>query len=172
LHFVTGEMPLTEAERRMSGSIEQKLSEMGITLPEAPKPVASYLGFVQHGDLVIVSGQLPFKEGALMHTGLLGRDVSTEDAALAARQCAINLLSQVKAACGGDLERIVRCLRLGGFVASTADYTDQPKVVNGASDFIGEALGDRGLHARAAVGVASLPLNACVEVEGMFAIKA
>ena len=155
----------------MSINIEQKLSELGVVIPEAPKPVASYLGFVQHGDLLIVSGQLPFKDGGLTHTGLLGRDVSIEDGAIAARQCAINLLAQVKAACEGDLERIVRCIRLGGFVASMPDFTDHPKIVNGASDFIGQVLGDRGLHARAAVGVAALPLNACVDVEGMFAIR-
>jgi enamine deaminase RidA (YjgF/YER057c/UK114 family) len=155
----------------MSGKIEQKLSELGIVIPEAPKPVASYLGFVRHGDLLVVSGQLPFKDGELTHTGLLGRDVSIEEGAIAARQCAINLLAQVKAACEGDLERIVRCIRLGGFVASMPDFTDHPKIVNGASDFIGQVLGDRGLHARAAVGVAALPLNACVEVEGMFAIR-
>jgi enamine deaminase RidA (YjgF/YER057c/UK114 family) len=161
----------TTSEESMSGKIEQKLKEMGVILPDAPKPVASYVGFVRHADLVVVSGQLPFKDGKLSHTGLLGRDVSIEDAASAARQCAINLLSQVKAACDGDLDRIVRCIRLGGFVASTADFTDQPKVVNGASDFIGEALGAVGAHARAAVGVAALPLNACVEVEGLFAIR-
>ncbi|MCB1421002.1 MAG: RidA family protein, partial [Nitratireductor sp.] len=100
----------------------------------------------------------------------LGRDVSLEDAAAAARQCAINLLAQMKAACDGDLDRIVRCVRLGGFVASTPDFTDHPKVINGASDFIGEVLGEKGAHARAAVGVAALPLNTCVEVDAIFAI--
>lgn len=155
----------------MSGQIEKKLAEMGVELSEPPKPLASYVGFVRHGDLVFVSGQLPLKAGQLTHAGLLGRDVSIEDAALAARQCAINILSQVKVACDGDLDRIVRCVRLGGFVASTPDFTDHPKVINGASDFMGEALGDKGAHARAAVGVAALPINACVEIEAVFAIK-
>jgi len=155
----------------LSDTIEAKLAELGIVLSEPPKPLASYVGFVQQGDLVFVSGQLPLKDGALTHAGLLGRDVSIEDAASAARQCAINILAQIKLACGGDLERIVRCVRLGGFVASTPDFTDHPKVVNGASDFMGEVLGERGVHARAAVGVAALPINACVEVEAVFAIR-
>lgn len=155
----------------MGNTIADRLEAMGVELSEPPKPVASYVGFVRHGDLVFVSGQLPLRDGALMATGLFGRDVSLEDGQLAARQCAINLLSQVRVACDGDLERIERCVRLGGFVASMPDFTDHPKVVNGASDFIGEALGERGAHARAAVGVAALPLNACVEIEGLFAIR-
>ncbi|MGB7336718.1 MAG: RidA family protein [Salaquimonas sp.] len=155
----------------MSGPIETKLSAMGVELSAPPKPLASYVGFVKQGDLVFVSGQLPLVAGELKYKGLLGRDVSIEDAAAAARLCAINILSQIKIACEGDLERIVQCVRLGGFVASMPDFTDHPKVVNGASDFMGEALGERGVHARAAVGVAALPLNACVEVEAVFAIK-
>jgi len=154
----------------MAGAIEAKLAEMGVELAEPPKPVASYVGFVRQGDLVFVSGQLPFVDGKLAATGLLGRDVSVEDAAAAARQCAINLLAQMKAACDGDLDRIVRCVRLGGFVASTPDFTDHPRVINGASDFIGEVLGEKGAHARAAVGVAALPLNTCVEIDAIFAI--
>lgn len=154
----------------MSSTIEKRLEAMGVSLPEPPKPVASYVGFVRHDNLVIVSGQLPLKEGKLVGQGLLGRDVSIEEATSAARQCAINLLAQMRVACEGDLERISRCIRLGGFVASTPDFNDHPAVVNGASDFMAEALGDAGSHARAAVGVAALPLNACVEVEGMFAI--
>lgn len=155
----------------MTGEIEKRLSEMGIVLAEPAKPVASYVGFVTHNNLVYVSGQLPFENGELNHKGLLGRDISVEEASKAARLCAINILAQVKVACGGDLERIERCVRLGGFVASMPDFFDQPKVVNGASDFIGEALGEKGAHARAAVGVASLPMNVCVEVEGLFAIS-
>ena len=126
---------------------------------------------MRHGDRLFVSGQVPFGDGKLLSTGLLGRDVTTEEGALASRQCAINILAQVRAACEGDLERIVRCIRLGGFVASATDYHDHPKVINGASDLIGQALGDRGVHARAAVGVAVLPLNASVEVEATFAIR-
>lgn len=152
-------------------TIESRLAEMGVTIPEPAVPVASYVGHVVHNGIVTISGQLPFVDGQLSHTGLLGRDVSIEDAAEAAKICAINILSQVKVACDGDLERIERCIRLGGFVASTPDFTDHPKVVNGASDFIGETLGERGVHARAAVGVAALPLNTCVEVEALFAIR-
>lgn len=155
----------------MTGQIENRLAEMGFVLSEPPKPVASYVGYVIHGDLVYISGQLPFRQGKLDVTGLLGRDVDIETAATEARQCAVNLLAQLKAACEGDLDRVVRCVRLGGFVASMPDFFDHPKVVNGASDLIGNALGEKGAHARAAVGVAALPLNACVEVEGLFAIR-
>lgn len=155
----------------MSGTIESRLKDLGVVLSEPAKPVASYVGFVKQDNLVYVSGQLPFENGELNHKGLLGRDISIDAAAAAARLCAINILAQVKVACDGDLERIVRCVRLGGFVASTPDFVDQPKIVNGASDFIGEALGERGVHARAAVGVASLPLNVCVEIEGLFAVQ-
>lgn len=152
-------------------SIEKRLSDMGIVIPEPAAPVASYVGHVVHNCIVTVSGQLPLANGALSQTGLLGAGVSIEEGAAAAQVCAINILAQIKVACGGDLERIVRCIRLGGFVASTSDFTDHPKVVNGASDFIGEVLGERGEHARAAVGVAALPLNASVEVEATFAIQ-
>lgn len=151
--------------------IEFRLSEMGITIPEPAAPLAAYVGHVVHNDVVTVSGQLPLVDGALTQTGLLGDTVSVEDAAAAAQICAINILAQVKVACGGNLERIEQCIRLGGFVASTPDFTDHPKVINGASEFIGKVLGDKGAHARAAVGVAALPLNASVEVEGTFAIR-
>lgn len=152
-------------------TIESRLADMGVTIPEPAVPLASYVGHVVHNGIVTVSGQLPMVDGKLTQLGLLGADVSIEEGTAAARICAINILAQVKIACGGDLERIERCLRLGGFVASTPDFTDHPKVVNGASDFMGEALGDKGVHARAAVGVAALPLNVCVEVEGTFAIR-
>ncbi len=152
-------------------TIEARLSDMGIVIPEPAAPVASYIGHVVHNGLVTVSGQLPLADGALTQTGLLGAGVSIEEGAAAAKVCAINILAQIKVACDGDLERIVRCIRLGGFVASTPDFTDHPKVINGASDFMGEVLAERGAHARAAVGVAALPLNASVEVEATFAIK-
>lgn len=155
----------------MTKSIAERLDEMGIELPEPPKPVAAYVGFVRQGELVFVSGQLPLVSGMVTKTGLLGRDVTLEQGAAAAEVCAVNLLAQMRAACEGDLERILRCVRLGGFVASTPDFLDHPKVVNGASNLIGAALGERGHHARAAVGVASLPLNACVEVDAIFAIR-
>ena len=147
------------------------MSELGIVIPEPAAPVASYIGHVVHNGLVFVSGQLPLENGKLTQTGLLGEGVSIEDAAAAARLCAINILAQVKVACDGDLERVDRCIRLGGFVASTPDFTDHPKVVNGASDLMAEVFGDKGAHCRAAVGVAALPLNASVEVEATFAIR-
>lgn len=153
-------------------TIEARLSQMGVVIPEPAAPVASYVGHVVHNGIVIVSGQLPLAGGALSQTGILGMGVSIEEGAAAARICAINILAQVKVACGGDLEKIVRCIRLGGFVASAPDFTDHPKVINGASDFIGEVLGEKGAHARAAVGVAALPMNASVEVEATFAINA
>ena len=155
----------------MSESIQSRLTAAGIELPPAPAPVAAYVGYVIHNNIVTISGQLPFVDGKLEHTGLLGATVAVESGNAAARICAINMLSQLSAACGGDLERVQRCIRLGGFVASTADFFEHPQVINGASELIGEVLGDRGAHARAAVGVAALPLNACVEVEGMFAIS-
>lgn len=156
----------------MVTSIEENLKRMAIDLPEPPKPVASYTGYVIHNGLVYISGQLPFKNGVLTCTGLLGDGVDMDEAVGAARQCAINLLAQLKAACDGDLEKTVRCIRLGGFVASTPTFTDHPVVINGASDLVGEVLGKRGVHARAAVGVAALPLNASVEVDAIFAISA
>ena len=155
----------------MPDSMTARLAAAGITLLPAPAPVAAYVGYVVHNNIVTVSGQLPFVDGTLTTTGLLGDTVDADSGYQAARICAINLLSQVAAACGGDLERVQRCIRLGGFVASTAQFTDQPKVINGASELIGEMLGEKGAHARAAVGVAALPMNACVEVEGMFAIS-
>lgn len=151
-------------------TIETRLADMGITIPEPAAPLAAYVGHVVHNGIVTVSGQLPLVDGTLSQTGLLGAGVSIEEGASAAQICAINILAQVKIACGGDLERIERCIRLGGFVASTPDFTDHPKVINGASEFMGAVLGDKGAHARAAVGVAALPLNASVEIEATFAI--
>lgn len=155
----------------MTDAITKKLEEMGVVLPEPAKPAASYVGFMRHGDTVIVSGQLPLVDGQLKLTGHLGKGVSIDDAQQAARICAINILAQIKVACDGDLSRIKQCIRLGGFVASTPDFTDQHLVINGASNFIGEALGAKGIHARAAVGVASLPLNAAVEIDALFVIE-
>ena len=154
----------------MSAHFEAKLKELGITLPEAPAPAANYLPFVQVGDIVYVSGQISANENGLI-TGKLGDGMSTEEGAAAARVCAINLLAQVKAACGGDLDRLLRVVKLTGFVNSTTDYTGQPKVINGASDLLAEALGDAGKHSRSAVSAASLPLGVAVEVEGIFQIS-
>lgn len=146
-----------------------RLAEMGVTLPDAPAPAANYVPFVVVGDIVYVSGQISTDENGLI-TGKVGDDMATEEGAAAARRCAISLLAQVKAACGGDLDRLVRVIKLTGFVNSTADYTDQPKVVNGASDFLVEALGEAGRHSRSAVSAASLPLGVAVEIEGIFQI--
>ena len=154
----------------MSAHFEAKLKELGITLPEAPAPAANYLPFVQVGDIVYVSGQISANENELIK-GKLGDGMSTEEGAAAARVCAINLLAQVKAACGGDLDRLLRVVKLTGFVNSTTEYTGQPKVVNGASDLLAEALGDAGKHSRSAVSAASLPLGVAVEVEGIFQIS-
>jgi enamine deaminase RidA (YjgF/YER057c/UK114 family) len=151
-------------------AFETRLAELGVTLPDAPAPAANYVPYVQVGDLVHVSGQISMKDGAFL-TGKLGDDMSAEDGADAARSCAISLLAQVKAACGGDLDRLQRVVKLVGFVNSTADFGDQPKVINGASDFMVEALGDAGRHARSAVSAASLPFGVAVEIEGIFQIK-
>ena len=150
--------------------IEKHLGDMGITLPEAPAPAANYVPFVVVGDLVHVSGQVPMKDGAFL-TGKLGADMEAEAGAEAAKICAISLLAQVKAACGGDLDRLVRVVKLVGFVNSTPEFGEQPKVINGASDFMVEALGDKGRHARSAVSAASLPFGVAVEIEGIFQIK-
>ncbi len=152
------------------GRYETKLAELGVTLPDAPAPAANYVPFVIVGDLVHVSGQISNgPQGQIK--GRLGDNMTVEDGAAAARACAISLLAQVKAACGGDLDRLVRVVKLVGFVNSAPDFTDQPKVVNGASDFMVAALGDAGRHARSAVGVASLPFGVAVEVEGIFQIR-
>ena len=151
------------------GKFETKLAEMGVTLPDAPAPAANYVPYVQVGDILYVSGQISRDESGLI-TGKLGDNTDTAAGANAARSCAIALLAQVKAACGGDLDRLVRVIKLGGFVNSTPDFTEQPQVINGASDFLGEALGDAGKHARAAVSAASLPLGVAVEIEGIFQI--
>ena len=154
----------------MSNHFETKLKELGITLPDAPAPAANYVPFVQVGDIVYVSGQISADANGFIK-GKLGDDMTTEEGAAAARACAINLLAQIKAACGGDLDRLVRVVKLTGFVNSTADYTDQPKVVNGASDLLAEALGDAGKHSRSAVSAASLPLGVAVEIEGIFQVS-
>ena len=152
----------------MAGKIDARLKELGIELPEPPMPVASYVPFVCTGNLIIVSGQVTFRDGAAQYLGTCGHNISTEDAVLAARLCGINLLAVARKACNGDLDRITRVVRLGGFVSSTPDFTDQPKVINGASDLMMEVFGDVGKHARAAVGVSALPLGVSVEIDGMF----
>jgi enamine deaminase RidA (YjgF/YER057c/UK114 family) len=151
----------------MSGTVEQRLKQLGIELPTPPAAVANYVPFVATGRLVFVSGQLPLENGKLAVAGKLGAGVALEDGVRAARLCAINLLAQARAAAGGSLDG-VRLLKLTAFVASAPEFTDQPKVVNGASDLLAEVLGEAGRHARAAVGAPSLPLDAAVEIEGIF----
>lgn len=154
----------------MTGTIETRLAELGVTLPDAPAPAANYVPFVVVGDLVHVSGQVATGPDGFL-TGKLGADMDVEAGAAAAKSCAISLLAQCKAACGGDLDRLVRVVKLVGFVNSTADFTDQPKVINGASDFLVSALGDAGRHARSAVSAAALPLGVAVEIEAIFQIR-
>lgn len=149
---------------------ETRLAELGVTLPDAPAPAANYVPYVITGDLVHVSGQVSMDADGFV-TGKLGQDLSIAAGVAAARLCAISLLAQVKAACGGDLDRLVRVVKLGAFVNSTPDFGDQPKVINGASDFLVEALGDAGRHARSAVSAASLPFGVAVEIDGIFQIK-
>lgn len=151
-------------------TFESRLAELGVTLPDAPAPAANYVPFVQTGDIVYVSGQISNDANGLI-LGKLGDNMDVDAGAAAAKTCAISLLAQVKAACGGDLDRLVRVVKLTGFVNSTADFTDQPRVINGASDFLVEALGDAGRHARSAVSAAALPLGVAVEIEGIFQIK-
>jgi len=153
----------------MSG-FEKRLADLGVTLPDAPAPAANYVPFVVTGDLVFVSGQISMNADGFI-TGKLGDDMSVQDGAAAAKTCAIGLLAQAKAACGGDLDRLVRVVKLTGFVNSTQDFGDQPKVINGCSDFLVEALGDAGRHSRSAVSAASLPFGVAVEIEGIFQIK-
>ncbi|HEX9695670.1 MAG TPA: RidA family protein [Actinomycetota bacterium] len=148
-------------------SAEERLSALGLTLPEPPKAVASYIPAAVTGSTVYVSGQVPFKDGALTRTGLVGRDVDLDDAVADARVCAINVLAHLRAAAGGSLDRVVRMVKVTVFVASSEGFHAQPQVANGASDLFVEVFGDAGRHARAAIGVAALPLGATVEVEAI-----
>ena len=155
----------------MAGMVEKKLQELGITLQEPRAPMANYVPFVRTGNLLNVSGQICLDgEGKLVAKGRLGDGVSIEDGQQAARACAINLLAQVKAALG-DLDRVVRVVRLGGFINSAPGFTEGPKVMNGASDLMVTVFGDKGKHARSTVGVAALPADAAVEVEGLFEVS-
>ena len=150
--------------------IEDRLKSLGVTLPEASAPAGNYVPYVQAGDIVYISGQISNGPDGLI-IGKLGANMDVEAGAAAAKTCALHLIAQLKAACGGDLNRVVQVVKLGGFVNSTDDVTDQPKVINGASDFMVEVFGDLGRHARAAVSAASLPLGVAVEIEGTFQIK-
>jgi enamine deaminase RidA (YjgF/YER057c/UK114 family) len=150
-------------------TIEARLAELGVTLPDAPAPAATYVPFVRIGSQVYISGQIS-RKGATLLTGKLGHDLDVTAGAEAAKTCAIAILAQIKAACDGDWSRFRRMVKLVGFVNSTADFTDQPRVINGASDFLVAVLGDAGRHARSAVSAASLPLGVAVEIEAIFEI--
>lgn len=152
-------------------SIEGKLNELGITLPDAPAPAANYVPYVLVDKTLYVSGQVSMDEAGQFITGKVGADLDVEAGAAAARRCAMSLLAQVRAACGGDFSRFARVVKLTGFVNSTPDFTDQPKVVNGASDFLVEVLGEAGRHARSAVSAGALPLGVAVEIEGIFQLQ-
>jgi len=155
----------------MAGMVENKLKELGIALKEPAAPIANYVPFVRSGNMLTVSGQICFDgEGKLVAKGRLGDGVSIEDGQRAARACAVNLLAQVKAALG-DLDKVVRVVRLGGFINSAPGFPDGPKVMNGASDVMVAVFGEKGKHARSTVGVAALPVDAAVEVEGLFEVS-
>ncbi|WP_127902075.1 RidA family protein [Solirhodobacter olei] len=154
----------------MTDRIEARLKELGVELPEAAAPAANYVPFVQLGNQLFVSGQISQGPEGLIK-GKLGAELDVAQGAAAARRCAIGLLAQARAACGGDFSRLVRVIKLTGFVNSTPDFTDQPKVVNGASDFLVEVLGEAGRHARSAVSAGALPLGVAVEIEAIFEIR-
>jgi enamine deaminase RidA (YjgF/YER057c/UK114 family) len=155
----------------MAGTVEQKLAAQGIVLPEPRAAMANYVGFVRTGNLLFISGQVCANaEGKLVAKGKLGAGVTTEQGYEAAKTCGVNLLAQIKAALG-DLDKVVRVVRLGGFINSAPDYLDGPKVMNGASDLMVAAFGDKGRHSRTTVGVASLPADAAVEVDGVFEVS-
>ena len=154
----------------MAGTIDKRLQELGIELPAAAAPAANYVPWVITGNLVFVAGQITFWNGELKYLGKVGADLTLEDGQAAARLCALNIIAQVREACGGDLDRVVRCVKLGGFVNCNPDFTDQPKVMNGASDLLVDVFGDKGKHARFAVATPSLPLGVSVEVDALFEI--
>ncbi|GHF29849.1 hypothetical protein GCM10017044_26430 [Kordiimonas sediminis] len=151
-------------------SIEQRLTELGITLPEPAAPVANYLPYIVSGNLISISGQIPMGPNGIEFQGKVGSDYNIDFAQRAARLCGINLIAQMKAACDGDLERVVRVVKLGGFVNCTDGFGDQPKVINAASDLMVDVFGDKGRHSRSAVGTNGLPLNVPVEIDALVEI--
>ncbi|MEX1197155.1 MAG: RidA family protein [Pseudohongiellaceae bacterium] len=168
---LTGLPSTTGHAAERGGRISARLDELGLTLPELAAPVASYVPYVVQGNQVHIAGQLPMRDGTLLSPGKVPVDVSVEEAREAARQCAINILAALNAACDGNLDRVARCVRLEGYVACSDDFTRQSSVMNGASDLMGDVFGERGRHTRVAVGSNSLPLNACVEVAGLFVLS-
>ena len=155
----------------MPSQIDKRLSELGIELPPPGAPGGNYVPYVVVGDIAYMAGQVCREAGKMKYTGKVGRDLSVETGAEAAKLCAVNLLAQLKAACGGDLDRVERCVRLTGYVNSPPDFLEHPKVINGASDLMVAVFGERGQHARTAIGVAALPLDSAAEVEGIFQLK-
>lgn len=155
----------------MAGAIDAKLAELGVTVPATAAPLANYIGYNIVGKLVVVSGQIPLVDGKIAVTGKLGAGVTVEQGQQAARICFVNLLAQLKAATGGDLDRVQRVVRLGGFIAAGPDFTQHALVMNGASDMAVAVFGEKGRHARTTIGVPSLPGDAAVEVEGMFELS-
>ena len=155
----------------MAGRVETKLAELGISLPSPMAPIANYVPYVVTGNMVVVSGQIPAIDGKVAVTGKVSWGVSVEQAKDAARLCFVNVLVHLKAACGGDLDRVRRVVRLGGFVAAPSDFTQHAVVMNGASDLAVAVFGEAGRHARSTIGVPSLPADAAVEVEGLFEIE-
>lgn len=153
------------------GLINKRLAEIGLTLPTPMKPVANYVPWVRTGNLVFVSGQGAVVDGKILYQGQVGDTVSLDDAVKSARGCAVNILAQIRDACGGDLDRVSRVVKLVGFVNATPAFTDHPKVINGASDLMVDVFGDKGRHARSAVGSPSLPFNLSVEVEAVVEIE-
>jgi enamine deaminase RidA (YjgF/YER057c/UK114 family) len=152
------------------GLIDKRLAELGLTLPTPAKPVANYVPWVRTGNLVFISGQGPLADGKLLYQGRLPDTVSIEDGQKSARLCAVNVLAQLREALGGDLDRVIRVVKLVGFVNAAPDFADHPKVINGASDLMVEVFGDKGRHARSAVGSPSLPFNISVEVEAIIEV--
>jgi enamine deaminase RidA (YjgF/YER057c/UK114 family) len=152
----------------MSSEIERRLADLGLELPVAAPPAANYVPWTISGSLLFIAGQLPFVRGELLHKGRVGEDLRVDEAKDAARHCGLNILAQARAALDGDLGRISRCLKLGGFVNAGSGFTDHPAVINGASDLMVAVLGDAGRHARFAVGASSLPLNVAVEIDAVF----
>lgn len=154
-----------------AGRVESRLAELGITLPAAPAPLANYVAYAVEGNVAYIAGQIPMNAGKLMYPGKVPTQVTVEQARAAARQCGINILAALKSACGGDLDRVRRCVRLQGFVASADDFTAQPTVINAASDLMVEVFGDAGKHTRLALGSNVLPLDSCVEISAMFVLN-
>lgn len=152
-------------------SAEENLKKLNIELPDAPEPVGDYVAYKKIGNLVFISGQVSFKKDGQLIKGKVGSDLNLEQAQVAAKACAINVIAQIKAACNGDLNKVKNCIKLTGFVNSKDDFIDQPKVINGASELIANIFNDAGKHSRAAVSVNSLPLGAAVEIEAIFEIN-